>query len=74
MDDFERYLADWDRHNPHLSALVEAVTEGDKICHSVSPNGTSGDNHQDSLLLNSVNGILTGSYHNILTEGPSVKF
>lgn len=73
MDDFERYLANLDRHNPYLSALVEAVTEGYKICHSVSPNGISGDNHHDSLLLNSVNGILTGSYHNILTEGPSVN-
>lgn len=39
MDEFERYLADLGRQNPHLSTLIEAVSDGYKICHPDEPDG-----------------------------------
>lgn len=39
MDEFERYLADLGRQNPHLSTLVDAVSDGYKICHPDEPDG-----------------------------------
>lgn len=42
MDEFERYLAEQTWRNPKVSALMETLMAGYKVCHSAEPNGMTG--------------------------------